>query len=162
MGPRQVVSRMDATRKHRRNRSVREEEVADMNRRVPQFVVFALAVGVMLGSSSAKAQAQSFAGRWVHQGPKGESILEFFPGESRVIGPVRGNFHHSIVLDDGRVIVGEGSYVFRSILPNRCWLTLYVADGHVTHEREVTVDSGLLRIEHHGVTRMYARVPATH
>src|SRR5580704_437355 len=86
----------------------REKEFDRMNRRIPMFAVFALAVGFTLAGSPAKAQAQSFAGRWVHEGPKGVSVLEFSPGTSHVIGPVRGHFHHSIVLDDGRVIAGEG------------------------------------------------------
>jgi hypothetical protein len=125
--------------------------------RMPMFVAFSLAVGVLLASSSTRAQAQSFTGKWVHEGPKGVSVIEFFAGESRVIGPVRGRFHHTIVLDDGRVIEGEGSYVFRSILPNRGWLVLHFADGHVTREHEQTLDSRFLRIEHHGITRTYVR-----
>jgi hypothetical protein len=128
-----------------------------MNRRVPLFVVFALAIGFTLAGTSAQAQAQSFAGRWVHEGPKGVSVLEFFPGESHVIGPIRGRFHHSIVLDDGRMIVGDGEYVFRSILPKRGWLVLHFADGHVTREHEHIVDANLLRIEHHGVSWTYVR-----
>jgi hypothetical protein len=128
-----------------------------MNRRVPLVVVFALAVGSILAGPSAKVQAQSFAGKWVHEGPKGVSVLEFWPGEKHVIGPVRGHFHYSIVLDDGRVIAGEGSYVYRSVLPKRGWLVLHFADGLVTREHEHIVDSSLLRIEHYGVTRTYVR-----
>jgi hypothetical protein len=133
-----------------------------MNRRVPQFVVFAFAVGFVLASPSAKAQAQQFTGKWVHEGPKGVSVLEFFPGDKRIIGPIRGQFRHSIMLDDGRMIVGEGSYVYRSILPNRGWLILHFADGHVTREHEYIGDSGVLRIAHHGVTWTYVRQYAGH
>jgi hypothetical protein len=128
-----------------------------MNRRVPLMGVFALAVGFILAGSSAKVQAETFAGKWVHEGPKGVSTLEFFPGEKRLVGPERGHFHYSIVFDDGRVIVGEGSYVFRSILPRRGWLILHFEDGHVTREHEHSLDSNLLRLEHHGVTRTYVR-----
>jgi hypothetical protein len=128
-----------------------------MNRRMPLLVVIALAVGFTLAGPSAKAQAQTFAGKWVHQGPKGTSVLEFYPGDKPVIGPIKGRFHHSIVLDDGRVIVGEGTYVFRSVLPNRGWLVLHFADGHVTREHEHTMDANVLRIEHHGITRTYVR-----
>jgi hypothetical protein len=128
-----------------------------MNRRVPLFVVFALASGFILAGSASKVQAESFAGKWVHEGPKGVSILEFFPGEKHLIGPDRGRFHYSVVLDDGRVIAGEGSYLFRSVLRNRGWLVLHFADGHVTREHEHTIDSMLLRIEHYGVTRTYVR-----
>jgi hypothetical protein len=127
-----------------------------MNGRVPQFVVFALAAGSILTGSS-NIQAQSFAGKWVHEGPKGVSVLEFMPGEKHVVGPVRGQFRYSIVLDDGRVIAGEGSYVYRSVLPKRGWLVLHFADGLVTREHEHIVDSNLLRIEHYGVTRTYVR-----
>ena len=98
--------------------------------RVSLLVVFVLAVGYTLAGASATAQAQSFTGKWVHQGRKGTSIIEFFPGEKRVLGPTRGVFHHSILLDDGRVIQGDGHYVFRSVGPNRGWLTLHFA--HLT------------------------------
>jgi hypothetical protein len=128
-----------------------------MSRRVPQFVLFSLAICALFTGSPAKAQAQSFTGKWVYPGPKGISVLEFFPGESRMVGPVRGHFHHSIILDDGRLIEGEGSYVYRSVLPKRGWLVLTFADGHVTREHEHTVDAQMLRIEHHGITRMYVR-----
>jgi hypothetical protein len=74
-----------------------------------------------------------------------------------LIGPMRGQFRHSIVLDDGRTIVGEGSYIFRSIGPNRGWLTLTFSDGHVTHEHEHTINSSVLSVRHHGLTRNYLR-----
>jgi hypothetical protein len=128
-----------------------------MNRRVPLFVVFALAVGFTLAGSSARVQAESFSGKWVHVGPKGTSTLEFFAGEKHVIGPDRGLFHHSIVLDDGRVIQGDGSYIFRHILPNRGWLILHFADGHVTREHEHIIGSSELELRHYGVTRTYLR-----
>jgi len=128
-----------------------------MNRRVPLFVVFALAVGCTLAGSSARAQPQSFSGKWVHKGPKGVSVLEFFPGEKKLLGPVRGQFHHSLVLDDGRVIQGDGQYVLRFIVPNRGWLTLHFADGHVTKEHEHTLGASELRLRHHGVMRTYVR-----
>ena len=128
--------------------------------RVYLLVVFVLAVGYTLAGSSATAQAQSFTGKWVHQGPKGTSIIEFFPGEKRVLGPTRGVFHHSILLDDGRVIQGDGHYVFRSVGPNRGWLTLHFANGHVTHEHEHTSTDKSLNLRHHGLTRTYVRQPA--
>jgi hypothetical protein len=131
-----------------------------MNRRIPLFLVFTLAVGYTLAGSSAKAQAQSFTGKWIYQGPKGTSVLEFLPGEKRVLGPTRGVFHHSLVLDDGRVIQGDGHYVFRSIGPNRGWLTLHFADGHVTTEHEHTTTDNSMNVRHHGVTRIYVRQPA--
>jgi hypothetical protein len=127
-----------------------------MNRRMPQFVVFAVAV-VILGNFPAKARAQSFAGKWINQGPKGVSVLEFFPGDRHIIGPVRGVFHYSVVLDDGRMINGDGAYVYRSVLPNRGWLILHFADGSVTREHEVTRDPNSLSIAHYGVTRTYVR-----
>src|SRR5271167_4498043 len=110
-----------------------------MSRRIPKFVVFTIAV-VILGNCPAKAQAQSFAGKWINQGPKGVSVLEILPGDRRIIGPVRGVFHYSIVLDDGRAFNGDGTYVYRSILPNRGWLVLHFADGQVTREHEVLRD----------------------
>jgi hypothetical protein len=128
-----------------------------MNRRTPLFVVFTCAVVYTLAVSSAPAHAQAFTGKWVHQGPKGTSILEFFPGEKRVVGPTRGVFHHSLVLDDGRVILGDGHYLFRSIGPNRGWLTLYFADGNVTHEHEHTATDNSMNVRHHGLTRTYVR-----
>jgi hypothetical protein len=131
-----------------------------MNRRVPLFVVFAFAVGYTLAGFSATAQAQSFAGKWVHQGPKGTSVIEFLPGEKRVLGPTRGVFHHSMLLDDGRVIQGDGHYVFRSVAPKRGWLILHFADGHVTREHELTNSDNSLNLRHHGLTRTYIRQPA--
>jgi hypothetical protein len=127
-----------------------------MKRRVPSFALFALALG-LLACTSTKVQAQSFTGKWIHEGPKGMSVLEFFPGEKKIIGPTRGRFHHSLVLDDGRVVEGDGTYVFRSVLPNRGLLVLHFADGHVTREHEHTIDSHFLRIEHHGLIRTYVR-----
>ncbi len=127
-----------------------------MYRRIPQLVVFTVAV-VVLASSPAKAHAQSFAGKWMNQGPRGVSVMEFFPGDKHIIGPIRGVFRYTLVLDDGRVISGDGSYVYRSILPNRGWLTLNFADGQVTREHEVTRDSTSLSIAHYGVTRTYVR-----
>jgi hypothetical protein len=120
------------------------------------LIACALAVAWTL-VGSARAQAQSFTGKWMHEGARGISTLEFFPGDKRIVGPVRGQFHHSVVLDDGRVIQGDGWYVYRSVVPNRGWLTLHFADGHVTTEHEHTVNSIGLRIEHHGVTRTYFR-----
>jgi hypothetical protein len=135
------------------------KKVDHMNRRMPLLVVFAIAFVYSLAGSCAKAQAQSFTGKWVHQGVKGTSILEFLPGEKRVLGPTKGAFHHSLVLDDGRVIQGDGHYVFRSIGPNRGWLTLHFADGNVTHEHEHTNTDNSLSVRHHGVTRTYVRQP---
>ena len=129
--------------------------------RVSLLVVFVLAVGYTLAGASATAQAQSFTGKWVHQGPKGTSIIEFFPGEKRVLGPTRGVFHHSILLDDGRVIQGDGHYVFRSVGPNRGWLTLHFADGHVTTEHEHTSSDTMMNLRHHGLTRTYRRADST-
>jgi hypothetical protein len=120
-------------------------------------VVFAFAVVYTLAGSSATAHAQAFTGKWVHQGPKGTSILEFLPGEKRVVGPTRGVFHHSLLLDDGRVIQGDGHYIFRSVGPNRGWLTLHFADGNVTHEHEHTTTDNSMNVRHHGVTRTYVR-----
>jgi hypothetical protein len=131
-----------------------------MKRRVPLLVVFALAVGYTFAGSAATAQAQSFTGKWVHQGPKGTSILEFLPGEKRILGPTKGVFHHTLVLDDGRVVQGDGHYTFRSIGPNRGWLTLQFADGIVTHEHEHTTTDNSMNVRHHGVTRAYVRQPA--
>ena len=131
-----------------------------MNRRMPLLVVFALAVGYMFAGSSATGRAQSFTGKWVHQGPKGTSVMEFLPGEKRVVGPIRGVFHHTLLLDDGRVVQGDGHYVFRSVGPNRGWLTLHFADGHVTHEHEHTTTDKSLNLRHHGLTRIYIRQPA--
>jgi hypothetical protein len=128
-----------------------------MNRRVSLFVLFVLALGCTLAGSPARAQAQSFAGKWVHQGPRGTSVLDFFPGEKHVIGPIKGQFHHSIILDDGRVVEGNGWYVFRNVLPNRGWLILHFADGHVTREHEHTVGSTVLRLRAHGCIRDYVR-----
>ena len=128
-----------------------------MNRRVSLFAAFALAVAYTLAGPSVKVQAQAFAGKWVHKGPKGVSIMEFYPGERKLLGPMKGVFHHSVVLDDGRVIQGDGQYVFRSIGPNRGWLILHFADGHVTREHEHTISSSILSIRHHGVTRNYIR-----
>jgi hypothetical protein len=128
-----------------------------MNRRVYLMVVCVLAAGWALGGSAGTAQAQSFVGKWVHQGPRGASVLEFFPGEKKVVGPTRGTFRHQIYLDDGRVIQGDGYYVFRSVLPNRGWLTLHFADGHVTQEHEHTTASTVLSVRHHGITRNYVR-----
>jgi len=126
-----------------------------MNRRLSLFVVFVLAVGCTLVHSSARAQAQSFSGKWVHQGPRGVSILDFYPGDKHLVGPVRGQFHHTIVFDDGRVLDGLGWYVFRNALPNRGWLALHFSDGHVTREHEHTVGGTVLRLRHHGVVRDY-------
>jgi hypothetical protein len=129
-----------------------------MNRRAPQCMVFTVAVAiVMLGNSTARAQTQPFMGKWIHQGQRGVSALEFSPGERGVIGPLRGHFHYSVVLDDGRLLDGEGSYVYRSILPNRGWLVLHFADGRVSREHEVTRDSTSLNIAHYGVTWTYVR-----
>jgi hypothetical protein len=130
-----------------------------MNRRVPLFVVFAFAVVYTVAGSSATVHAQSFSGKWVHQGPKGTSILEFLPAEKRVVGPMRGSFHHSLLLDDGRVIHGNGHYVFRSVGPNRGWLTLHFADGQVTREHEHTTTDNSMKLRHHGLTRTYVRQP---
>lgn len=127
-----------------------------MNRRVYWMVAYALVAGWMLGGSAA-ANAQSFVGKWVHQGPRGTSVMEFFPGEKKLVGPTRGAFRHVIYMDDGQVIQGEGHYVFRSVLPNRGWLTLHFADGHVTAEHEHTANSTVLSIRHHGITRTYVR-----
>ncbi len=128
-----------------------------MNRRVPLLLVFAFAVGYTLAGSAATARAQSFAGKWVHQGPKGSSFIEFLPGEKRVLGPIRGVFHHSVLLEDGRLIQGDGHYVFRSVGPKRGWLTLYFADGHVTHEHEHTSSDTMLTLRHHGLTQIFSR-----
>jgi len=128
-----------------------------MNRRVPLLLVFALAVGYTFAGSSTPVRAQSFTGKWVHQGPKGSSFIEFMPGEKKVLGPTRGVFHHMILLDDGRLLQGDGHYTFRSIGPNRGWLTLYFADGHVTHEHEHTTSDTMLNIRHHGMTQVYVR-----
>jgi hypothetical protein len=128
-----------------------------MTRRVGLLVVFTLAVGGTLAGGSTEARAQSFTGKWVHQGPRGVSVLDFFPGDKHVIGPTRGHFHHSIVLDDGRVLEGTGWYVFRNVLPNRGWLTLHFSDGHVTHEHEHVIGASVLRMRHHGVLRDYLR-----
>jgi hypothetical protein len=141
----------------RKNPLCREKEVDRMIRRIPMYLMFSLAVGIVVAGTPARAQAQSFVGKWVHEGPRGVSIMEFFPGDSRIIGPTKGRFHHSVILDDGRVIAGDGTYVYRSILPNRGWLILHFADGHVTREHEHTADSRYLRIEHHGVVRTYVR-----
>jgi hypothetical protein len=127
--------------------------------RASLFVVFSLAVGYTLTGSAATVQAQSFTGKWVHQGPKGSSYIEFLPGEKRVLGPTRGAFHHMILLDDGRLIQGDGHYVFRSIGPNRGWLTLHFADGHVTHEHEHMNTDNSMYVRHHGLTRTYVRQP---
>ena len=127
-----------------------------MKRRMPQFLVFAVAV-VILGNCPAKAHAQSFAGKWINPGPRGVSVLDFSPGDRHIIGPTRGVFHYSIVLDDGHVINGDGAYTYRSILPNRGWLILTFADGQVTREHEVLRDSTTLIIAHYGVTRAYVR-----
>lgn len=125
--------------------------------RASLLLVFALAAGYTLAGSTATVQAQSFTGKWVHKGPKGSSYLEFFPGEKRVLGPTRGQFHHMILLDDGRLIQGDGHYVFRSIGPNRGWLTLHFADGHVTHEHEYMSTDNSMNVRHHGLTRTYVR-----
>jgi len=128
-----------------------------MNHRLSLYTVFSLAVVCALADSSTRAQAQSFSGKWVHQGPKGVSVLEFFHGERHLLGPMRGQFQHSIVLDDGRVIAGNGWYVFRFIRPNHGWLILHFADGHVTREHEHTIDGTVLQLGHHGVIRTYVR-----
>jgi hypothetical protein len=117
----------------------------------------ALAVGVTLAGSSGPANAQSLTGKWVFQGSRGISYLEIFPGEKHAIGPMRGSFRHSIVLDDGRVIEGTGTYTFRYIVPNRGWLTLTFSDGHVTTEHEHAVGANVLSLRHHGVIRNYVR-----
>jgi hypothetical protein len=135
----------------------REQEVDRMNRGVPSSLVFALALGLAFAGLSARAQAQTFVGRWVHQGPRGESVLEFYPSEKHLIGPARGRFHHTLILDDGRAITGDGYYVFRSIGPKRGWLVLHFSDGHVTREHEHTLDATSLRIDHHGHSRVYVR-----
>lgn len=121
------------------------------------LVVFALAVGCTLAGSTGTARAQSFTGKWVHQGPKGSSYIEFMPGEKRVLGPTRGVFHHMILLDDGRLIQGDGHYLYRSIGPNRGWLTLHFADGHVTHEHEHITTDTMLNLRHHGLTQTFVR-----
>ena len=128
-----------------------------MNGRVSFLVACALAVGCMLGASAARVQAQSFSGKWVQRDPKGASVLEFFPGDKHVIGPMRGKFHHSTLLADGRVLQGDGSYVFRFVSPNRGWLTLHFPDGHVTREHEHTLGATVLRLRHHGLVRTYVR-----
>lgn len=128
-----------------------------MNGRMSLFALFVLAIGCSLVGTSARAQAQSFVGKWAFQGPRGTSVMEFFPGEKHLIGPMRGSFHHSIILDDGRLIEGSGTYVFRSVLPNRGWLTLTFADGHVTTEHEQVLEGTVLSIRHHGITRNYVR-----
>jgi hypothetical protein len=128
-----------------------------MKARVSLFVLFALVAGYVALSLPATAQAQSFSGKWVHRGPKGLSVFEFFPGEKHAVGPTRGAFRHSIVLDDGRMIEGMGHYVFRSVGPNRGWLTLHFADGHVTREHEHTIGAVAMNVRHHGVTRTYVR-----
>jgi hypothetical protein len=128
-----------------------------MNRRASLFVVFVLAIGCTLAVSLASAQAQPFSGKWVHKGPKGVSVLEFFQGEKKLLGPMRGQFHHSLVLDDGRVIEGDGQYTLRFIVPNRGWLTLRFADGHVTKEHEHTLGAKELRLRHHGTMWTYVR-----
>jgi hypothetical protein len=125
-------------------------------KRVSLLAVFALAIGFTLAGSASTARAQAFTGKWVHQGPKGTSFIEFMPGEKRILGPTKGAFHHMILLDDGRLIQGDGHYVFRSIGPKRGWLTLYFADGHVTHEHELTSET-MLNIRHHGITQTYIR-----
>ncbi len=102
-------------------------------------------------------QAQSFSGKWVHADPKGVSVLEFFPGTKHLVGPIRGQFHHSILLDDGQRLEGNGFYVFRFVAPNRGWLILHFADGHVTREHEHTIDGTVLRLGHHGFIRTYLR-----
>src|ERR1700735_4822063 len=128
-----------------------------MNRHMFLLVVFALGVSYTLAGPAANAQAQAFSGKWVYQGPKGASVLEFYPAEKRLIGPTKGVFHHSIVLDDGRVLQGDGTYVFRHVLPNRGWLTLTFSDGHVTREHEHTINGTRLEVRHHGVFRVYIR-----
>lgn len=128
-----------------------------MNRRIPLLVAFAIAVTYSLAGSAATAHAQSFTGKWVHQGPKGASVMEFFAGEKHIIGPTKGAFRYTVVLDDGRVIQGDGHYLFRSIGPNRGWLTLHFADGHVTHEHEHMSKDTTLNLRHHGLTRVYQR-----
>jgi hypothetical protein len=128
-----------------------------MKRGVSLFVVWALAVGYTLAGCSVRAQAQSIEGKWVHQGPRGVSVLEFFPGDKRLVGPVRGHFHHSIILDDGRVCEGDGHYVLRFARHNKGWLVLHFSDGHVTREHEHTFGPAELRLEHHGVLRTYIR-----
>ena len=127
-----------------------------MNRRVSLVVLFALAAGLTLAGASGRAQAQSFTGKWVHEGPKGVSVLEFFPGEKHLLRPMTGVFHHSIVFDDGRVLQGDGHYVLRFAGPNRGWLVLHFSDGHVTREHEHNFGPSL-RLEHHGVSRIYVR-----
>jgi hypothetical protein len=119
-------------------------------------VLFALALGYSLAGSATSAHAQTFTGKWVHQGTKGVSNLEFFPGEQPLVGPTRGTFRHSTILDDGRTVQGDGRYIFRSLGPNRGRLTLHFADGHVTKEHEHTA-GGMLSLRHHGVTRTYVR-----
>ena len=87
---------------------------------------------------------------------KGASVLEFYPGERHLVRPMTGQFH-SIVLDDGRVIQGDGHYVLRFAGPNRGWLVLHFSDGHVTREHEHTFGPNTLLLEHHGTTRTYVR-----
>lgn len=128
-----------------------------MKRRGTLLMAFALAIASVVAGPSVKAQAQAFTGKWVFEGPKGPSILEFFPGERKLLGPTRGYFRHTVVLDNGKVINGDGSYVFRHIGPNRGWLTLHFSDGHVTTEHEHTVGGTVLSIRHHGLTRNYTR-----
>jgi hypothetical protein len=133
----------------------RKREVERMNRRVSLFTGIALAVGCLL--MGATAQAQTFAGKWVHNGPKGVSSLEFYPGDRMPTGAVRGHFHHSIIMDDGRVIEGYGTYVLRFATNNRGRLVLHFSDGHVTREHEHTFGPNVLRLEHHGLIRDYIR-----
>jgi hypothetical protein len=128
-----------------------------MNRRVVLSVAFVFAGGFAFVGDPSAARAQSFTGKWVHHGQRGTSVLEFFPGEKRLIGPTRGAFHHTILLDDGRVIQGDGHYIYRHVTPNRGWLTLHFSDGHVTHEHEHTTSDLVLNLRHHGLTRTYLR-----
>jgi hypothetical protein len=134
-------------------------EVRRMKSRVSLLVLFSAAVGCTLAWCSAPLQAQSFAGKWVHQGPKGVSTLEFFPGDKPPIGALRGRFHHSIVLDDGRLLVGDGHYVLRRSNSHKGVLILHFSDGHSSREREHTFGANELQLEHHGVIRTYIRQP---
>ncbi len=129
-----------------------------MTRRMYLFAgAMALVVACIFANSGSTAPVDGLAGKWVHRGPRGVSVLEFFPGEKRLLGPTKGVFRHAIFLDDGRVIEGEGHYQFRSFLPNRGWLTLHFADGFVTQEHEHALDGTTLKVKHHGVTRTYVR-----
>jgi len=128
-----------------------------MNRRVSLFVGLVLGMGFLLTGASARAQAQSLEGKWVHEGPKGVSFLEFYAGDKMPWGAVRGSFHHSLVMDDGRVLEGYGRYVLRFANNHRGRLVLHFSDGHVTRELEHTFGPNVMHLEHHGLVRTYVR-----